>query len=269
VHAPLQESATEAFQLSDHDAEVTLITKSSGSLSKRIELDENEVPISTSPDAWVSRGTMQRAPAPDAASLADMIAECGDNQAIALGRITGTIGPIVDFGTKRNPVASGVSRTREWLDYHAGIPAWLLTDTDKKGMPEAVQAALRASGGVWAAILSFAPELAAAARVSRASTSAGLYHGLTGRTYPGSGGEHHYVLIADGADIRRTLEALHELAWLHGFGWFILGKGGALLERSIIDRLVWGGERLCFEAPPTVIEPLEQDDRRHTRPATS
>ena len=56
-----------------------------------------------------------------------------------------------------------------------------------------------------------------------------------------------------------SLKALHARCWLAGFGWMMVGAGGQLLERSIVDRVVGAPERLIFEGPPLVVPPLEQD----------
>ncbi len=42
----------------------------------------------------------------------------------------------------------------------------------------------------------------------------------------------------------------------------MVGAGGQLLERSIVDRTVAGAERLVFEAPPILEPPLEQDQQK-------
>jgi hypothetical protein len=115
---------------------------------------------------------------------------------------------------------------------------------------------------MWNALLTVAPELANAARVSRASTSAGLFHNDTGEPIAGSNGMHHYVLVRDGGDIERFLKDLHDRCWLHGFGWHLVGGAGQLLDRSIVDRMVGFGERLCFEGPPLIIPPLAQDQAK-------
>jgi hypothetical protein len=39
----------------------------------------------------------------------------------------------------------------------------------------------------------------------------------------------------------------------------LVGAGGQLLERSIVDRMVGGAERLVFEGPPVLIPPVAQD----------
>src|SRR5262249_28877979 len=94
-----------------------------------------------------------------------------------------------------------ITRSREYIDYRPGVPAWCLIDFDTKGMPKEVSDRIDALGGMLNALLTVAPELANAARVSRASTSAGLYRSDTGESISGSNGMHHYVLVEDGGDI--------------------------------------------------------------------
>ena len=73
---------------------------------------------------------------------------------------------------------------------------------------------------------------------------------------------HHYVLVHDGGDIERFLNDLHDRCWLHGFGWHLIGRAGQLLDRSIVDRMVGYGERLCFEGAPVIVPPLAQDQAK-------
>ena len=110
----------------------------------------------------------------------------------------------------------------------------------------------------------FAPGLQRAARVSRASTSSGLYRSDTGTQFDGSGGAHHYVLVKDGSDIERFLRDLHDRCWQHGLGWHLIGRAGQLLDRSLVDRMVAYGERLCFEGAPVIESPLAQDVTKRT-----
>ena len=97
------------------------------------------------------------------------------------------------------------------------------------------------------------------ARVTRRSTSAGLSRSDTGEALPGSDGIHVYVAEKDGADSERFLRALHDRCWLAGLGWMMVSTSGALLERSIVDRMVGGPERLVFEGGPVLVPPLQQD----------
>ena len=103
------------------------------------------------------------------------------------------------------------------------------------------------------------PELASIGRVARQSTSAGISRTDTGELLAGSGGQHIFVVVQDGADIERFLRTLHARCWLHGFGWMMVGAGGQLLDRSIVDRMVYAPERLVFEAAPILDPPLAQD----------
>ena len=52
-----------------------------------------------------------------------------------------------------------------------------------------------------------------------------------------------------GADSERFLRALHDRCWLAGLGWMMVSASGALLERSIVDRMVGGAERLVLIGP--------------------
>ena len=70
---------------------------------------------------------------------------------------------------------------------------------------------------------------------------------------------HVYVAAKDGADSERFLRALHDRCWLAGLGWMMVSTSGALLERSIVDRMVGGPERLVFEGGPVLVPPLQQD----------
>jgi hypothetical protein len=126
-------------------------------------------------------------------------------------------------------------------------------------MPTAVAAKLERAGGFWGALLTVLPALEDTAHVTRRSTSAGLSRADTGEALPGSDGVHVYVAEKDGADSERFLRALHDRCWLAGFGWMMVGASGARLERSIVDRMVGGPERLVFEGGPVLVPPLQQD----------
>jgi hypothetical protein len=97
------------------------------------------------------------------------------------------------------------------------------------------------------------------AHLTRRSTSAGLFRADTGEALPESDGIHVYVAAKDGADSERFLRALHDRCWLAGFGWMMVSYSGARLERSIVDRMVGGPERLVFEGGPVLVPPLQQD----------
>jgi hypothetical protein len=133
----------------------------------------------------------------------------------------------------------------------------MLIDFDRRGMPPSVAERIDQAGGAWDALVGVIRGLGDAGRITRASTSAGIYNAETDARFPGSGGEHLYVIVADGSDIPRAF--LHDLAWLGGLGWYMIGGAGQLLDRSIVDRSVGSPERLVFEGPPSVQAPLAQD----------
>ena len=248
--------------------QITLIKKSGPNpiMSKRISLDEQGKVRSDGSQCLMAQGTATRAAAETAADLAKHILACGSDQAIALGALRGDLSDPAKITTqarlKDNPGAT--TRSRDSIDYRPGTPAWALIDFDTKGMPPNVAASIEAAGDMWNALLTVAPGLQRAERVSRASTSSGLYHLDTGTQFGGSGGFHHYILVKDAGDIERFLRDLHDRCWQQALGWYLIGRAGQLLDRSLVDRIVAYGERLCFEGAPIIEPPLAQDVRKRT-----
>jgi hypothetical protein len=244
-------------------AQITLISKRDEPflMSKRIWLDASGKLNSDGSACLMVTGTAERTPAETASDLARVIGNCRSDQAIALGALKEELraSVAVTIPMRLDKYPGAITRSRSYIDYRPGCPAWALIDFDTKGMPDEVKAKIDAAGGMWQALLMVAPDLADAARVSRASTSAGLFRRDTGEPIPGSDGEHHFVLVLDGSDIARCLKDLHDRCWFHGLGWHMIGRAGQLLERSIVDRMVGSGERLCFEGAPVVVRPLAQD----------
>jgi hypothetical protein len=253
-------------------AQITVFTKlpagndpSSALLSKRIALVDGHV-VSDGAACRMTLGDAEVVPAATASDLARVIASMRGKNALALGCLNGhararvvTGHALTKLTVRTTPEGLPIiARCRDSIDYKAG-PGWMLVDADKKGMPAAVSAAITGVGGVWQALLSVVPGIAQAARVTRASTSSGLRRTDTGEACLSSGGEHHYILVADSSDIDRALATLHDLCWLHGFGWHLISSAGQILDRAIIDSSVRFGERLVFEGPPEVLPPLTQD----------
>jgi hypothetical protein len=94
-----------------------------------------------------------------------------------------------------------------------------LLDFDTKAMPDHLCANMADGGVFWMALLEVLPATNTVAWVSRHSTSSGLSHRETGQTFPGSGGQHLVVPVADAADIPRFLSDLYDRCWLRGWGW--------------------------------------------------
>ena len=248
--------------------EITLIKKSGPNpvMSKRIYLDAQGKVCSDGSQCLMAQGTATRATTETAADLAEHIMACGTEQAITLGALRADLPNPAKITTlaKLKDSPGAITRSREFIDYRPGAPAWALIDFDTKGMPDNVAASIEAAGGMWNALLTVAPGLQRASRVSRASTSSGLYRTDTGTQFDGSGGAHHYVLVKDGSDIERFLRDLHDRCCQHGLGWHLIGRAGQLLDRSPVDRMVAYGERLCFEGAPIIEPPLAQDVTKRT-----
>jgi hypothetical protein len=247
--------------------ELTGFTKANGTLTKRISLAADGTVKSDGSACVMSRGTAQRVRVADVGELAGVIENIRPDQAIALGALRTGLPHKVQVVTKQklNGQPDVIARTGADIVFRKEKPALALIDFDAKGMPPEVAAEIKRLGGFWPALLSVLPEMRPVAHVLRRSTSAGLFRSDTGEKLPGSGGLHAYLAVQDGGDVERFLKVLHERCWLARLGWPMIGAGGQLLERSIVDRVVGAPERLVFEGGPILEPPLAQD-RESRRP---
>ncbi len=246
--------------------QITCITKVGGPLTKRIYLTADGSLKSDGSACLMGRGQACRAQFSDLRGFADCIANLAQHEAVALGSLRPDLPSEVEITTKDklgelNGAARPdlIARTGSHIVYCTGQSALALLDFDTKGIPPDVAARIGELGDYWAALVSVVPELGSAARVTRRSTSAGIYRADTDEKLPGSDGLHVFVHVKDGTDIERFLKTLHARCWLAGFGWSMVGAGGQLLERSIVDRMVGAPERLVFEGAPVLEPPLAQD----------
>jgi hypothetical protein len=242
--------------------EITGITKAGGPLTKRILLTDDGMTKSDGSACVMSTGTAQRVQIDGVDRLATFIGNLRSDQAIALGALRSELPDKVDVVTKSklNGGTNVIARTSSNIIFQRGQPAFALLDYDTKGMPKEVDQAIKRAGGFWGALLTVLPKLQTVAHVKRRSTSAGLFRQDTGDKLRGSDGEHIYIAVKDGADIERFLKDLHDRCWLADKGWLMIGAGGQLLDRSIVDRMVGTPERLVFEGAPVLDPPLAQDE---------
>ena len=244
--------------------EFTRLTKNAGPLTKKISLAPDGTLVKDGSACVMEHGTAERVRLAGVDALGALIEALTPSQAIALGALRPDLPDRVEITTKKkliNGVARPdiIARTGANIVYHGAQPAYALLDYDSKGMPTAVAAKLERAGGFWGALLTVLPDLKDTAHLARHSTSAGLWRSDTGEGLPGSDGVHVYVEVKDGGDTERFLRALHDRCWLAGLGWMMVSTSGALLERSIVDRMVGGPERLVFEGGPVLAPPLQQD----------
>jgi len=255
--------------------EITAFTSDTGPLTKRISLAPDGSLVSDGSACVMSRGTAKRLRLAGFADFARHIGNLKSNEAIALGALRSDLSDQVQVVTDKklskmdgHAPSTMIARTAGHISYHPEKSAAMLLDYDVKGMPPNVKSRVDAAGGFWPSLLSVAPDLERAERVHRASTSSGIVRSDTGEAIAGSSGVHVFLHVRDGADTERFLKALHDRCWLSGFGWMMVGGGGQLLERSIIDRMVFSGERLVFEGAPVLEAPLTQDAGQRA-PSTS
>lgn len=249
-------------------AEMTIITTDIGRLTKRIELRADGTLAKTAA-ANPTGGSMKRASLPaDASKAAGVLAvalpRLSPNRALILGRLRSDLPGQVTLTTKAQ-VPEGVkdvaARSGDFIQYAPGAPGFILLDFDQAQMPRTIADKMAKSGGFLAVLESdvIAPGLAAAARVYRSSTSAGLLRSDTGERLPDGGGLHAYCAVMDAADNPRALGALHDRLVLGGYGWAFITAPGKVLIRSLVDVAVAAPERLIFEGPPELVPPLTQD----------
>ena len=261
------------YQRQELHAEITEFTKLGGPLTKHISLADDGSLRSDGSACRMACGRARRVKIASVEQLAALIGQLHQNQAISLGTLRTGLPDQVKVVTKAklpNGAAHPniIARTGSDIVYRKGEPAFALFDFDTKGMPPRVVAELKRFGGFREALLTLLPALRGVARLTRRSTSAGLFRSDTGEQFAGSDGQHVYPLVQDGDDVERFLKALHERCWLAGLGWMMVGTAGQLLERSIVDRTVAAPERLVFEGPPILELPLQQD-RESRRPVVS
>jgi hypothetical protein len=251
--------------------EVTRLSKIDGPLTKRISLSPEGKLVSDGSACIMSRGHARRERLDCLDEFAALIQWLAPHEAIALGALRPELADNIEVTTqarlaKLNGTAPPglIARTGGHIAYDPGHAALALIDIDTKGMPSDVRARIKEAGGFWAALVSVLPALAGTGRISRRSTTTGISRTDTGESLHGSNGMHVYLHVQDGADVERFLRTLHERCWLAGYGWHMVGAGGQLLDRSLVDRMVFAAERLVFEGAPVLVAPLAQDQTKRS-----
>jgi len=247
------------------EIELTRFTKHGGPLTKRLSLASDGTLVKDGSACVMTRGTAERVKVIGINALAALIKDMTPSQAFTPGSLRSDLPNKVGVTTKDKLVINGVAQPNFIARTGANTiycgPAFALLDYDSKGIPAGVEAELQRRGGFWPTLETVLPALKNTAHVTRCSTSAGLARSDTGESLPGSDGMHAYVAVKDGADCERFLRTLHDRCWLASLGWYVVSSSGALLERSIIDRMVGGPEHLMFEGGPVLVPPLIQDKK--------
>jgi hypothetical protein len=148
-----------------------------------------------------------------------------------------------------------IARTREHIQF-APAPGCAMLDFDAAGAPQGLLDAAASPDQTRELLIQAVPELAAAPMLWRPSSSSYLYDGP--RKVHGLRGQRIYVPVARASDIPSLGELLYERLWLRGYGFFVISASGQLLDRTLLDRMVWQPERLDFAAGPVCVPPLER-----------
>ena len=245
--------------------ELTRFTNADGPLNKRISSGPNDEPVKAAyGDMW--RGKMERLCLGDWRDFAAELDKTPRDVAYGLGRMREDLPDSATLVTKDDPrdgTPGIAARSKDNLNYLPNIPAFAMLDVDTNGMPADVGKKVQKFGGFTQAIGVVCHEFFAHGHIHRPSTSAGLINTKTNKRSD-SVGQHIFVPIKDGSDAKRFLYTMHDRAWLGGLGWYLIGKAGQLLERSVIDRSVYSPERLVFEANPDLDPPWKQEPRKAT-----
>lgn len=253
---------------SELEVAFTVLAKADGPLTKRISLTPSGTTHSDGSRCKMLTGDAHRACLGFPHEFAGFIGALEANEAIVLGTMNDGLPDCTEITTKGrlaslNGSASPnlIARTGEYFSYRPREVAPVLIDVDVKAMPDAVRQRMDELGGALKALAIVLPALDWIAHVVRRSTSSGVFRLDTGVTFPEAGGLHIYVplLVDDAGMVKALLDRMHARAWLAGLGWGMISKGGAFLERSLIDPSVSLPERLVFEADPELGPSLGQD----------
>ena len=238
-------------------------------ISKTIKLVDGDI-VSNADDCWLATGYAMRYEFADLGGFARAMSKLQPQHAICLGNplVAGERSEArkgVPLTTVRNAAQGkapegAIARSKDNFAFADDLAGLLLVDHDDKAMTQAVKDQLAELGGIDGALHHIAPALADASQLTRASTSSAVVNDSTGQLIGSGKGCHKYYHVANQADIPRATKALHQRAWLHGLGWYMISKAGALLERSIVDMSVASPERIIYEAPPVLGEGLTYDD---------
>jgi hypothetical protein len=247
---------------------LTVFRKEGGPLTKRLSIAEDGALASDGSACRMSQGVARSVNIASMEALADLIGGLDQAQAIALGSVDSAALAedasvrILRHAELAKAGGAAISRSLEFIRFPAGKPGLMLLDFDTKGMGPDVLARVQAEG--FDTVLGeVVPDILAASRLWRPSTSSGVRNSETGEVFDKAGG-HLYLAVADAGDIPRATKVLHQRCWLVGLGHILVGRAGQLLERSIIDVAVGSPERLVFEGPPQLVPPLVQDSRDST-----
>lgn len=222
----------------------TIVEKHGGPLSKTLYLDDDNILTSDSSDCFIATGKLYLRDT-TLRQLADSMETMPDS----FGLIPGiTDQNEVDLVTREQLPAfpTARARIREHFQWPAGAGAGYV-DCDKAMTGEAL----------WDDLVTLMPELEGVEHFHRPSTSSCIYDSA-GNELKGITGNHLHFSLADMRQMPRIGNILYKRSWLAGYGYIFISKDGRMLERGLVDQVVYKPEHLMFEAAPRLGDGLEQ-----------
>ncbi len=145
-----------------------------------------------------------------------------------------------------------IARTKENFQPAAG-PALLALDFDTAEFPPDLLAKLEAIGTLSNALASAYPAFATAARIIRASVSAGVII-KGGKATVKETGHHRYFIASSGRHAERFVQILADRLMLEGFLWGKIADTGTVLPRTLFDVVAsQDSSRLVYEADAILV----------------
>ena len=225
-------------------------------IAKRFRLDPASGDLVKLPsESQLASGEAEVVDTPSAAALATILERMGERDVLILGRPRGglrtakikTVKRVKGMGAEVATERGIISRSSDYFEYAPG-PGWILIDHDTKAMPEDVRARVEGLGGGLAALAHIWPDVLKATRVFKPSSSGGVY--IEGESPRAATGFHLFVLVEDVSRSAEALQALQARAWAAGLAFYMVGRAGQRLERSIVDTAVGTPERVIYTGPP-------------------
>lgn len=222
----------------------SIITKSSGVMTKQLSLDASGKVVKDSSACALSDGRAERVEIATLAELPGRIARLQKSQAIVAGVAANGLAVNAITTAKRAAVGmnGAIARTRENFLWAANRRVLFVGDHDPNRY---ARAHFEEPAALVAQLAALDPQWAEVGYVRTFSTSSALYR--NGKQVVAPRGFHLYA-AADGGSIEAYSKALGMHAWAARLGYISISRSGARLPRTVIDLSIHQPERLLFEA---------------------
>jgi hypothetical protein len=230
---------------------LSVFSKTRGPLTKRVQLDDSSNLTKDASHCALGCGTYRRVEVADLVVLDTLLSGLDVSEAVAFGVAAAKQAEVV--ARRDAPHHPGaITRTADVFQWPAGPAVFMLDYDPAPGAEPLTPDALHAL------VVQAMPELSGISMLWRPSASSCIYNTGTGAELVGIAGQRLYILVDRGDAIPRLGETLVKRLWLAGRGRIELSRAGALLERTLVDAMVWQPERLDFAAGALCVPPLER-----------